>query len=121
MKRQIGHSSRCFAPAVRRLLTVFLTFAYIVVGFAGETSCAEETLARADRIEVGQAPAKADQGSKEPAVVVDHCYTCIPLLIPAPVLVTEPSAEPVALPFVTPTFLLEDHPGLDTPPPKHLS
>ena len=119
MKRQIGHSSRSFAPAVRRLLTVFLTFAYIVVGFAGEISCASETLASADQIEVGDAPAKAD--SKEPAVVVYHCYTCIPLLIPAPVLVAEPSADPVALQFATPTFLLEDHPGLDTPPPKHLS
>jgi hypothetical protein len=53
--------------------------------------------------------------------VVEHCYTCVPLLIPAPVLVAEPAAEPVKLSFDAPMFLLEDHPGLDTPPPKHLT
>lgn len=121
MERQIGHSLRCFAPAVRRVLTVFLMLAYIVVGFAGEISCAQETLASADQTEMGDVPAKADQGSKKPVTVVDHCYTCVPLLIPPPVLVAKPSAEPVALRFVTPTFRLEDHPGLDTPPPKYLT
>jgi len=40
--------------------------------------------------------------------------------MPALIPVAEPSAEPVKLSFVTPAFLLEDHPGLDTPPPKHL-
>lgn len=119
MRRQIAHSSRSFGPALRGFLTVFLTVAYIVVGFVGEISCAEETLASADRVEAGDAPAKADQGSKKPTVVVDHCYTCIPVLLPAPVLLAEPTATPVALSFMTPTFLLEDYPGLDTPPPKH--
>jgi len=125
MKRQIGDRSRSFAPAVRGLLTVWLCMAYIIVGFGGEISCAEETLASADQIEIGDAPAQAEQGSergsKKPAVVVDHCYTCVPLLIPAPVLVAEPTAEAIQLAFVTPTFVIEDHPGLDTPPPRHRS
>jgi hypothetical protein len=120
MKRQIGgHKSGSFAPALRGVLIVFLTVAYVVVGFAGEIFCAEETLTSAEQIEVGDAPAEVNQGSKKPAAMVDHCYTCVPLLIPAPVLVTEPTAEPVPLTFATPTFVLEDHPGLDTPPPKH--
>jgi hypothetical protein len=119
MKRQIGHRSRSFPPTLRGLLTVLLTLAYVVVGFAGEISCASETLASADQIEIDDAPAKTDQGSKGPVTVVDHCYTCVPLLIPTPILVAEPIAKPVPPRFATPVFLLEDHPGLDTPPPKY--
>jgi hypothetical protein len=119
MKRQIGHRSRCFAPTLRGLLTVLLTVAYVVVGFAGEISCASEILASTDQIALGDAPAKTDQGSKKPVTVVDHCYTCVPLLIPPPVLVAEPAAKAVSPTYATPTFLLEDHPGLDTPPPKY--
>jgi hypothetical protein len=121
MKRQIGHKSRSFVPAFRGLLTVLLTVAYIVVGFAGEISCASETLTSVDQIDIGDAPAKSDQGSKKPVTVVDHCYTCVPLLIPPPVLVAEPAAKAVSLAYATPTFRLEDHPGLDTPPPKRLT
>lgn len=119
MKRQIGHRSRSFASALRGLLTVLLTIAYVMVGIAGEISCAGETLASADQIDISDAPAKIDQGSKTPVTVVDHCYTCVPLLIPAPIQVAEPIAKPVPPAFATPVFLLEDHPGLDTPPPKY--
>ena len=126
MKLQIGHRSRSFTPAFRGLLTVLLTVAYVVVGFAGEISCASETLASADQIEIADASARTDQGkteqgSKKPVTVVDHCYTCVPLLIPPLILVAEPIAEPVSPAFATPVFLLEDHPGLDTPPPKYRS
>ena len=124
MKRQIGHRSRFFAPAFRGLLTVLLTLTYVMVGFAGEIACAGETLGSADRIEIADVPAntdqgKADQGSKKPVSVVDHCYTCVPLLIPPPVLVAEPAAKAVPPAYATPTLLLEDHPGLDTPPPRY--
>lgn len=126
MQRRICHSSRSFAPAFRGLLTVLLTLTYVLVGFAGEISCAGETLASADQIEIADAPVntdqgKTDQGSKKAVTVVDHCYTCVPLLIPPPVLVAEPAAKSVPPTFATPTFLLEDHPGLDTPPPKCLT
>ena len=124
MKRQIDRRSRSVAPAVRGLLTVLLTVAYVVVGFAGEISCASETLASADQIEIADASAmtdqdKADQGSKKPVTVVDHCYTCVPLLVPPPVLVAEPAAKAVSAAYAAPTILLEDQPGLDTPPPKY--
>jgi hypothetical protein len=121
MRRQIGHKSRAFAPALRGILTAFLTLAYVVVGIAGEISCAEETLAVADQVMVDGGQDKANQGSTKSVAVVDHCYTCVPLLLPSAVLVAEPSAKPAALAFTTPTFLLEDHPGLDTPPPKGLT
>lgn len=121
MRRRIGHKSRAFAPALRGFLTAFLTLAYLIVGIAGEVSCAEETLAVADQVMLDGDQDKADQGVRKSVTVVDHCYTCVPLLLPPPVLFVEPSAKPAALAFATPTFLLEDHPGLDTPPPKWLT
>jgi hypothetical protein len=109
---------------LRGLLTVLLAVAYVVVGFRGEISCASEQIARADQVEIADAPAKADQGktdqgSKKPIAVVDHCYTCVPLLIPAPILVAAPAAKSVSPAYAAPAFLLEDHLELDTPPPKY--
>lgn len=123
MQSQIGHRSRSFASALRGLLTVLLAVAYVVVGVGGEISCAEEQepATVSDQF-MAEAPAnKADQDSKKPVTVVDHCYTCVPLLLPTPALVVEPAARPAALTFTTPTFVLEDHPRLDTPPPKKLA
>lgn len=120
MKRQIGHTSRSFAPALRALLTVLLTVAYVVVGIGGEIACAEETLMSVEQLEFGHAPGELDQNSKKPAeIVVDHCYTCVPLLLPPPILVGEPAAKSVPPTYTTPAFRLEDHPALDTPPPKY--
>lgn len=121
MRRKMGPRSRSFAPALRGFLTAFLTVAYIVAGLAGEISCANDTLRSADQIEAGDVPTKGDQGSKKSVAVVDHCYTCAPLLLPAPVFVVEPAAERIPPAFATPTFLLVNHAGLDTPPPKHLT
>jgi len=109
------------ASAFRRALTALLVAAYVIVGFGGEISCAEETLAINSSFDVSAAADKSDEGSKKTPEIVEHCYTCVPLVIPAPVLVAEPPAEPVKISFEVPAFLLEDHPGLDTPPPKHLT
>lgn len=124
MRRPTYH--KCRASALRRLLTAALAVAYLLVGFAGEMSCAEETLEIANASiatssEANAATEKSDEGSKKAPTVVEHCYTCVPLLVPALVIVVEPSAQPVRLSFRAPMFLLEDHPRLDTPPPKHLT
>lgn len=123
MKRQMGHRRRLVARALRGLLTVCLTIAYVLVGVAGEIACAEETpsiVEQAAQLELGGSFGKADEDSKKPAVtVVDHCYTCVPLLLPPPLLVVEPAAKSVSPDYATPTFTLEEHPGLDTPPPKY--
>lgn len=122
-----AHDRRTPGPsALRLLLNALLVVAYLFTGFAGEISCAEETLAIANTsiassYDVSGTAEKADQGSKKAPAVVEHCYTCVPLLIPAPVLVAEPSAHPAKLSFEAPTFMLEAHPGLDTPPPKQLA
>lgn len=119
MKRHMGHKRRPFT-ALRGLLTVCLTIAYVIVGIAGEIACAQETLASVEQLELGNVPGKADQDTKKPAVtVVDHCYTCVPLLVPPAILIAEPNAESVPPTYATPTFLLENHRGLDTPPPKY--
>ena len=107
--------------AFGRVLTALLVAAYVIVGFGGEISCAEETLASVSLVDASAQTSKADEGSKKAPEAVEHCYTCVPLVIPAPVLVAEPSAEQVRLLFDVQMFLLEDHPGLDTPPPKHLT
>ncbi len=99
---------KCRISARRRLLTVLLAVAYLLVGFGTEISCAEETLAINSSFDVSAVADKSGEGY-------------VPLVIPAPVLVAEPSAEPVKVSFEAPTFLLEDHPGLDTPPPKRLA
>jgi hypothetical protein len=121
MTRATQHRCIPRASAFRRLLSALLIAAYVIVGFGGEISCAEETLATASSVDAGAVTNKSDEGSKKAPEVVEHCYTCVPLLMPAPVLVAEPLAEPVKLSFETLTFPLEDHPGLDTPPPKHLT
>ena len=121
MRPKIGHKSHTFAPALRGLLTALLMVAYVVVGIGGEISCARETLENASQVELDGAPGKADQGTQKSTGVVDHCYTCVPLVIPAPVVVAEPSARTAGPTFATPTFRLEDHPGLETPPPKRLA
>src|SRR6266852_665712 len=124
MSHRTDHKYR--TSALRRLLTALLAVAYLLVGFSGEVWCAEETLeianaSIANSSEVNAATEKSDEGSKKAPTVVEHCYTCVPLLMPAPVLVAEPSAQPVKLSFEAPTFVLEDHPWVDTPPPKHLT
>ena len=107
------------ASRVRSVLLVLLAISYVLVGVAGEISCARETLAADSALPVAGTAGNADEGSKKATPVVEHCYTCVPLLLPAPVLVTLPTADPVEVSFATPIFRLEDHPGLDTPPPKH--
>ena len=113
------HASR--VSAFRRALTVLLVAAYVIVGFGGEISCAEESLipgTSADAIVVAD---RTSEGSKQAPTIVEHCYTCAPVVMPVLVPVAEPSAQLIKLSFDAPMFLLEDHPGLDTPPPKHLT
>jgi hypothetical protein len=121
MRRKTDQKGNVCAPAFRRLLTILLTATYLIVGFAGEVSCAEETLQSAGSLDASAGLATTDEGSKKTPTAVEHCYTCAPVVMPALIPVAEPSAEPVRLSFEGPTFLLEDHPGLDTPPPKHLT
>jgi hypothetical protein len=121
MRQTAAHRRGSRASAFRRVLTALLVGTYVIVGFGGEISCAEETLAAASLLDASAVTDKSDEGSRKAPATVEHCYTCAPVVMPVLVPVAEPLAEPVKLSFEAPTFLLEDHPGLDTPPPKHLT
>jgi len=65
------------------VLIAFLAALYLVVGFAGEISCAEESLIQSTPISTSAASEKADEDSKKTPEVVEHCYTCVPITMPA--------------------------------------
>ena len=121
MRKKATISGASRASAFRRMLTTLLVAAYVVVGFGGEISCAEESLIPGTSADVIVAADRANEGSKQAPTTVEHCYTCAPVVMPVLVPVAEPSAQPTKLSFDAPMFVLEDHPGLDTPPPNHLT
>ena len=121
MRRTTNHRGISRAPAFRRVLTALLVATYVIVGFGGEVSCAEESLTNGTSSGIIVVADRSDEGSKQTPLTVEHCYTCAPVVMPVLVPVGEPLAEPVKLSFDAPMFVLEDHPGLDTPPPKHLT
>ena len=109
------------ASRIRGALLLFLTLSYVAVGVAGEITCAGETLEASSAIVVAGTGENHDAGSKKAPPIVEHCYTCVPLLLPALVLIGAPSDDSIEVSFATPIFRLEDHPGLDTPPPRSLT
>jgi hypothetical protein len=121
MKQTAGQRRGPHASAFHRLLTALLVALYVIVGFGGEVSCAKESLEAGGSFDVSAVMNKSDEGSRKGPATVEHCYTCAPVVMPVLAPVAVPSAEPVKLCFEAPTFLLEDHPGLDTPPPKRLT
>jgi hypothetical protein len=50
-----------------------LAVAYLLVGFGGEISCAEETLAINSSFDVSAVADKSDEGSKKAPEIVEHC------------------------------------------------
>jgi len=107
---------------VRRTLLMFLAFAYLFVGLAHTISCTDEAVAFALSVDIGTASddVQDEGGTKKTPVVAEHCYVCAPVLMPALIPDAGPSARPLKLSFIAPALLLEEHPRLDTPPPKHL-
>lgn len=109
------------ASRVRRTLLMFLAFAYLFVGLAHIIST-DEAVAFALAVDTGTTSDDGqDEGwTKKSPVVAEHCYVCAPVLMPTLIPDAVPSARPVRLSFISPALLLEEHPRLDTPPPKHL-
>jgi hypothetical protein len=123
MERQINQRlPRPQASRVRRTLLMFLAFAYLFVGLAHTISCTDEAILFAISADTGTSSNDGpdEDGTKKSPVVAAHCYVCAPVLMPAVVPDAGPSARPVKLFFIAPALLLEEHPRLDTPPPKHL-
>ncbi|MBR1090851.1 hypothetical protein JQ621_25605 [Bradyrhizobium manausense] len=124
MGRQAGQKlPRLQAPGFRRTLLMFLAFAYLFVGLAHTISCTDEAVAAAISSDFGNVPddGSDEGGSKKSPVVAGHCYVCAPVMMPALVTDAGPSARAVTLNFAPQKLQFEDHPRLDTPPPKHLA
>lgn len=122
MRRKTSYCRIFRAPACRRLLVAFLAVAYLVVGFGGEVSCAEETLSFTSLVlSVSAAPDELDEGSKKTPAVVDHCYTCAPITIPDAIQVSVPASAPIGLSFSVYTISIWETRLLDPPPPKALT
>ena len=123
MERHVGRIlPRLRAPGLRRTLLTFLAFAYLFVGFSHAISCTDEVLAGTFSSDIVNLPDDGpdDGGTKKSSVVAAHCYVCAPILMPAVVADAGPSDRPIKPSFVAPRLQFEDHPRLDTPPPKHL-
>ncbi len=121
MRRRTGCSGNSYAPAWRRLFVAFVAVAYLLVGFAGEVSCAEGPLFSSLFFCVSAAPDEVDEGAKKTPTVVDHCYTCAPIDIPLAIQVFVPASALIGLSFVIYTFSIWETRVLDPPPPKELT
>lgn len=96
----------------------FLAAVYLVVGFAGEIACAEESLFTSVPISTSPASDKADEGSKKTPTVVEHCYSCVPVAMPAAAEVSDPVSVSVGLTFPSDIIIVLEARLLDPPPPK---
>lgn len=118
MPRATDHKNAPHASATRRVLKTLLVVAYLVVGFGGEISCAKESLSTEASLDLSAASAGAEEGSKKAPTVVEHCYTCVPLTIPAAIQIFEPVGVSVGLSFRSNSIIVVERRFLDPPPPK---
>lgn len=121
MTRIASYCGNVRAPALRRLLVVFFAVAYLWVGFAGEISCAGESLFTGLLLGASAAPDDVDEGSNKTPTVVDHCYSCAPITIPVVIKVSVPASTPISLSFSISTISIWETRLLDPPPPKTLT
>ena len=114
MKRTTDH--RCIPRRpVRRVLVAMLAAIYVLVG---EISCAEESLTTEVSYDISALPGQADQSSKNTKVVVEHCYTCAPLTIPAAIQIALPVSVSVHRSLSNDPIIVVEKRLLDPPPPK---
>lgn len=118
MRRRTSYFGNFRAPACRRLFVLFVAAAYLLVGFAGEVSCAEETLFTSLLLSVSAPPDEVDEGAKKTPTVVDHCYTCAAITIPVATQVFVPASAPISLSFSIHTIPIWEARLLDPPPPR---
>jgi hypothetical protein len=118
MLRTTDHKNAPGASAIRCVLRALLVAAYVIVGFAGEISCVEESLSFQASLDITAVSGGAKEGSKKAPTVVEHCYTCVPLTIPAAIQIFEPVGVSVGLSFRSDSIIVVERGFLDPPPPK---
>jgi hypothetical protein len=105
------------SSSFRRLMVACLAFVYLFVGIAHGVSCLDEAVASSYSV-AKMADSNGDGGAKIGISICDHCPACVPAVMPAPAVVTVPSAltcQPLA---TVAAVLPAGYPWLDTPPPK---
>lgn len=114
-KRQGSAKSR-----LRQALLVLLAAIYVLVGFGGEISCAEEALEiiPSSTADATAGSDKADIDGKKTPTVVNHCYSCVPLTIPVAASVCAPAALSGVVSSGGSTVVALEARLLDTPPPR---
>lgn len=124
MDRQVDQKSpKSQALNLQRAWVAFLVIAYLFVGLGHVAFCTEGAIAATISSDLGAVSKDvSDDGQTTKApVLAEHCPVCTPAVMPTPVPVASPMEHPVKIVFVAPQRLLEEHPKLDTPPPKHLT
>lgn len=108
------------------MLSMFLAFVYLFVALVHATAHVNETLANPNKtisLEVSLAATDSfdDSDSEKLSVDGEYCQVYAPTLMPVLARVAVPAVQFAELVFVAPTLPVENHPRLDTPPPKHLT
>ena len=122
-RRTVQGLSRLKAPYLRRATLVLLALTYLFVGLGHVPFCTEGAISVSLASELGAAPSDGSDngGATKAPVLAEHCPVCTPAVMPTPVPMASQLEHPVKIVFVAPRRLLEEHPKLDTPPPKHLT
>lgn len=121
---------RSRALRLHRAVVTFLTSVYLFVGLVHASAHVNEVIAQVNEalpatisLEMSE-PATGgsdDADSKNSFTVAEYCQVYAPSVMPVLALIATPPVRPIDLFFMTPARLVEDVPGLDTPPPRHLT
>lgn len=121
---------RSQALRLHRALVTFLTTVYLFVGLVHASAHVNEAIAQVNEalpatisleMSVPATDGSGDVDSKNSSGVAEYCQVYAPSVMPVLALVAIRPARPIDLLFVTPTCLVEEVPGLDTPPPRRLT
>lgn len=101
----------------------FFVTAYLFVGLGHVAFCTEEAVAATIASEIGafSKDGSTDGDAVKAPVLAARCPVCTPAVMPTPLAVAVPMEQTVKIAFIAPQRLLEEHPKLDTPPPKYLT
>ncbi|WP_322515109.1 hypothetical protein SR870_19190 [Rhodopseudomonas palustris] len=113
-------ASKKQAGDLRRCLLMFIAFVYLFVGVAHEMSCFDQAVASPVGIEKVSNSSGHDSSPAE-LTLCDHCPTCIPALVPAPVVADALGGLPSSITMSVASFFAADHAWFDSPPPKSLT
>lgn len=99
---------------------MMLAFVYLFVGVAHQIACFDLAIASGNPTEM-VADASHDGGPKSDITLCDHCPTCAPAVLPAPVTALTPCTVRAICDGSVASLTVADHGWLETPPPKILT